>query len=81
MAVLLRDRGVIHWPDFSATLSRRIAAAGEAYTPAQYYDCWLDALEELLIAEGRAEPDALHALEHAWADAYRRTAHGKPVNL
>jgi nitrile hydratase accessory protein len=81
LAVHMRDRGLIAWPDFSAALAQEIAAAGEAYSPDHYYDCWLDALERLLVAKGQVDPQALHALEHAWADAYRRTPHGKPVVL
>ena len=81
LAVSLRDRGLIAWPDFSTALAEEIAAAGDAYTPDRYYDCWLDALERLLIRQRLADPEALHALEHAWEDAYRRTPHGKPVTL
>ena len=81
MAVHMRDRGLIAWSDFSAALAEEIARAGADYTPEAYYDCWLDALERLLVSHGQADPDALHALEHAWADAYRRTPHGKPVVL
>lgn len=81
MAVHLRDAGVIGWPDFSSALAEQIAAAGDGYTPERYYDCWLDALEQVLVRQGSAEPDALHALEHAWEAAYRRTPHGQPVRL
>jgi nitrile hydratase accessory protein len=81
MAVHMRDRGLIAWSDFSTALAEEIAAAAEDYTPDRYYDCWLDALERLVIRAGLAEPDALHDLEHAWEDAYRRTPHGQPVSL
>ena len=80
LAVSLRDRGLIAWPDFSTALAEEIAAA-EAYTPDRYYDCWVDALERLLIRQRLADPDDIHALEHAWEDAYRRTPHGQPVVL
>jgi nitrile hydratase accessory protein len=81
LAVHLSERGVFPWRDFSTALAHEIAAAGETYTAAQYYDCWVDALERVLLSHGAAEAETLHALEHAWADAYRRTPHGMPVSL
>jgi Nitrile hydratase beta subunit len=42
---------------------------------------WLAALEHLLTAKGLANPEALLARKEAWAEAYRRTPHGKPVEL
>ena len=81
LAVHLRDRGLIDWNDFSAALSDQIAARCEFYRASDYYECWMDALECLLVSNGSADHESLHALEHAWADAYRRTPHGQPVRL
>ena len=81
LAVHLSQRGVFTWPQFSQALGDEIAARCEFYRSEDYYACWLDALECLLVEAGRADHDALHALEHAWADAYRRTPHGQPVVL
>ena len=81
LAVHLRDRGLIDWSDFSAALADQIAARCEFYRASDYYDCWLDALECVVIEAGHAECGELQALEHAWADAYRRTPHGQPVVL
>jgi nitrile hydratase accessory protein len=81
LAVHLSQRGVFAWSDFSAALSEQICARAEFYQPGDYYECWLDALESLLCEIGRADEPTLHALEHAWADAYRRTPHGQAVSL
>ena len=46
-----------------------------------YYDHWVAALECLLTAKGLTDPAALFARKEAWAEGYRRTPHGKPVEL
>jgi hypothetical protein len=46
-----------------------------------YYHCWLDALESLVVAKRLSDPAALLARKQAWAAAYRRTPHGRPVEL
>jgi len=47
----------------------------------RYYHHWVAALERLVTAKGLADPAALFARKEAWAEAYRRTPHGKPVEL
>ena len=47
----------------------------------RYYEHWLAALERLVIAKGLSHRDALDERKEAWADAYRHTPHGKPVEL
>ena len=46
-----------------------------------YYQQWLTALESLVIAKGLTDRQALLQRKEAWAAAYRRTPHGKPVEL
>jgi hypothetical protein len=46
-----------------------------------YYHHWLAALERLVMAKNLADAGALAARKEAWADAYRHTPHGKPVEL
>ena len=41
----------------------------------------LAALERLVTAKGLADSAALVARKEAWAEAYRRTPHGTPVEL
>jgi hypothetical protein len=38
-------------------------------------------LERLVVDKGLTDGPALQARKEAWADAYRRTPHGKPVEL
>jgi hypothetical protein len=46
-----------------------------------YYQCWLTALERLVVAKGLTDPASLLAQKEAWAEAYRTTPHGLPVAL
>lgn len=84
MVLMLHERGVFSWPQWADALAGRIQAAqrrGDSDDGSSYYRHWLDALEDLTIAQGIATADQLHALEHAWADAALRTPHGQPIEL
>ena len=54
---------------------------GQSDDGTRYYEHWLAALERLVTAKGLTDPAALQHRKHAWADAYRHTPHGKPVEL
>jgi nitrile hydratase accessory protein len=62
LAVALGEGGVLEWEDFRqeliAAISRWEAAhpGGEGWS---YYACWLEALEQVLEAEGLVAPDDL----------------------
>jgi nitrile hydratase accessory protein len=77
LTIALHQGGAFTWGEWAAALGRRVKEAeGEAYHAA-----WLNALEGLLAAKGLADTEVLGALKSAWADAYRRTPHGRPVEL
>jgi hypothetical protein len=64
------------------TVDLNIAATrGEPDDGSRYYHCWLTALEHLVVAKRLSDPAALLARKEAWAEAYQRTPHGKPVEL
>jgi hypothetical protein len=46
-----------------------------------HHHCWLATLERLVVAKRLSDPTALSDCKAAWAEAYRRTPHGKPVEL
>jgi nitrile hydratase accessory protein len=84
MAVKLSEAGCFTWTEWAATLAAEIAAAdarGEGDDGSHYYDHWVAALERLVTGKGIAEPTTLLARKAAWAEAYRTTPHGKPVEL
>ena len=77
LVVQLHAHGAFSWPDWAAALAEAIAAAPHA----PYYESWVNALEQLLERQGLADPALLAARKAAWADAYRMTPHGVPVEL
>jgi len=84
LAVKLSDAGHFTWTEWSAALAGELKAAadrGEPDAGSRYYDYWLAALEKLVTAKGLTDPAALAERKAAWADAYRHTPHGKPIEL
>jgi nitrile hydratase accessory protein len=84
LAVKLSEQGHFTWKEWAAALANELKAAatrGEPDDGSRYYDHWLVALEHLVTHKGLADPASLLARKEAWAEAYRRTPHGKPVEL
>jgi nitrile hydratase accessory protein len=84
LAVSLSRRGCFSWTEWATALARELkasAARGEPDDGSHYYHCWLAALERLVVAKGLSAAAELLDCKQAWADAYRRTPHGKPVEL
>ena len=84
LAVRLSSEGYFTWAEWANALSdelREAESRGEPDDGSRYYEYWLAALERLAIAKELADPETLAARKEAWADAYRHTPHGKPVEL
>ena len=84
LAVKLSEQGYFTWKEWAAALADELkvaASSGEPDDGSRYYDHWLVALEHLVTDKGLADPASLLARKEAWAEAYRRTPHGKPVEL
>jgi nitrile hydratase accessory protein len=84
LAVKLSERGYFTWKEWATALADELKAAagrGEPDDGSRYYHHWLVVLERLVTAKGLTDLPALHARKEAWAEAYRRTPHGKPVEL
>jgi nitrile hydratase accessory protein len=84
LAVKLSAEGHFTWKEWAAALADELKAAANRGGPddgSQYYHYWLGALERLVAAKGLTDPAALLARKEAWAEAYRRTPHGQPVEL
>ena len=84
LAVSLSRQGHFSWQAWAVTLAEELKASsarGEPDDGSRYYHCWLAALERLVVAKRLSDKPALLACKDAWADAYRRTPHGKPVEL
>ena len=84
LAVKLSEQGHFTWKEWAAALADELKAAagrGEPDDGSHYYEHWLAVLERLVTEKGLADPAALLKRKEAWADAYRHTPHGKPVEL
>ena len=84
MAVALSRQGHFTWKEWAATLADELKAAADRGEPddgTRYYHHWLAALERLVTAKGLTDATSLERTKVAWADAYRHTPHGKPVEL
>ena len=84
LAVKLSEQGHFTWTEWAAALADEVKAAagrGEPDDGSRYYEYWLAALERLVAAKGLVGPVAMRERKEAWADAYRHTPHGKPIEL
>ena len=84
LAVKLSELGYFTWKEWAAALANELRAAADRGEPddgSQYYQHWLAALERLVAQKGLTDPAALLSRKEAWAEAYRHTPHGKPVEL
>jgi nitrile hydratase accessory protein len=68
------------WTD-ALGLELRATVRGEVDAGSRYYHHWVAALEKLVTTKGLIDTTSLHARKAAWEAAYRRTPHGKPVEL
>jgi nitrile hydratase accessory protein len=84
LAVKLSAAGHFTWKEWAAALADELEAAavrGEPDDGSHYYEHWLTALERLVTTRGLTDQAALLGRKDAWAEAYRNTPHGKPVEL
>jgi len=84
LAVKLSELGHYTWSEWATTLSEELkadAADGESDDGSRYYHCWLAALERIVVAKQLSDSATLLERKEAWAEAYRHTPHGMPVEL
>ena len=85
LTVRLSDTGRFSWSEWTAALAGELRQAVDRSEPdndaARYYQHWLTALERLVTAKGLTDKAALDRRKDAWAQAYRSTPHGRPVEL
>jgi nitrile hydratase accessory protein len=84
VAMLASRQGCFTWSEWTHALGRELQLApgiSAQAVEAGYFDCWLSALQSLLVGKGVIERSELLARKDAWEEAYRRTPHGVPVRL
>jgi len=80
----LVQRGVFSPGDWSAALGAALRAAERQNAEDNqetYYRAALEALETLVADRSVIDRAAMARMRDDWADAYRRTPHGQPVEL
>ena len=84
LAVKLSEQGHFTWKEWAAALAAELKAAADRGEPddgSHYYEHWLAALERLVTTRGLTSTSELVQRRDDWADAYRHTPHGQPVEL
>lgn len=84
ITVRLSAAGHFTWQEWAAALAEQLAIDAPQGAPddgSRYYHSWLAALECIVTAKGLSDAAALQACKLAWAEAFRRTPHGRPVEL
>jgi len=84
LAVRLSEAGFFTWREWAdelAAVLRETATCEPSDDGSHYYDHWLLALERLCVSKGLTSAVALNERRMAWAEAYHRTPHGRPVEL
>ena len=80
ITVVLHDRGLYSWAEWTQALATRIQRAPRAGDRGAYYHHWLGALEDLLALKGIGSGETA-CWREAWRRAAKRTPHGKPIEL
>jgi nitrile hydratase accessory protein len=84
IAVRLSAEGHFTWTEWTTALGAQLQAAADRGDPddgSRYFEYWLAALEQLVAEKKLTDLTALQKRKEAWADAYRHTPHGQPVEL
>ena len=84
LAVQLAAAGHFTWTEWTTALGEQLQAAADRGEPddgSRYFEHWLGALEHLVAEKQLTDLTALRERKEAWADAYRHTPHGQPVEL
>ena len=80
LAVRLSEEGAFTWPQWAEALGAELAT-DPTDDGSRYYHHWVAALEKLAAKSRLATAAEMAERKAAWAEAYRRTPHGKPVEL
>jgi nitrile hydratase accessory protein len=80
LVLKLHEAGAFSWTEWAETLGAELAR-DPTDDGTRYYDHWVAALETIAARHALTETAELAARKAAWADAYRHTPHGRPVEL
>jgi nitrile hydratase accessory protein len=80
LTLRLHAQGAFSWSDWALALSDARASEPDN-DGTRYYQHWVAALEGLITGRNLVTISDLAERKDAWAQAYRQTPHGKPVEL
>jgi len=80
MTLQLNAQGVFTWAEWADALSQELAS-DPTDDGSRYYDHWVAALEAMAAVRGLAASSEMATRKASWAEAYRRTPHGQPIEL
>jgi nitrile hydratase accessory protein len=80
LAVQLNADGAFSWSEWAQALAQQLAG-DPSDDGSRYYQHWVAALEGWVARRGLAAVSELASRKAEWADAYRRTPHGRPIEL
>jgi nitrile hydratase accessory protein len=80
LAVHLSGEGAFTWAEWAEALAQELAG-DPSDDGSRYYEHWVAALEALTASRGFAVADEMAARKAEWAEAYRHTPHGQPIEL
>lgn len=78
LVVAMHERGLFNWDEWAETLGETIRKQADD-TP--YFQCWLAALEALVVKRSILEEQEVAERSKAWEAALAATPHGKPIEL
>ena len=85
ITVQLSEKGNFSWKEFvevfGESLKKQRSLSKKLDGSNDYFSCWLNALEEILIIKKISNQKTLMILKEDWTQAYLSTPHGKPVNI
>ncbi len=85
ITVQMSEKGNFSWKQFvevfGDSLKKQRSLSKNLDGSNDYFSCWLNALEEILIIKKISDKDTLMLLKEDWTQAYLSTPHGKLVNI
>ena len=85
ITVQMSEKGNFSWKEFvevfGESLKKQRSLSNNLDGSNDYFSCWLNALEEILIIKKISNQKTLMQLKEDWTQAYLSTPHGKPVHI
>lgn len=85
ITVQLSENGNFSWTEFVEIFGDSLKEArlklSDLNGNDDYFNCWLEALEEIIILKEMGNSKILSVLKNDWVNAYLSTPHGDPVKI